>query len=109
MNYKEKFFNLFTMCEKSGKLAKGFDMSKEAVIKKKASCIMITSDVSPKTIKEVMFISRDYSDDFIVKIPFGMDEINKSIGKKVGVMAVCDKGFATKLSEYATAAYNMTD
>ena len=52
MNYHEKFFNLFTICEKSGKLVKGFDISKEAVSDRKAACIMVTSDVSERTFKE---------------------------------------------------------
>ena len=32
-----------------------------------------------------------------------METIEINIGKKVGVMAVCDKGFAKKFSEYVDA------
>ena len=46
MNWQEKFFNLFTICEKSGKLVKGFDISKETVSAGKAACVMVTADVS---------------------------------------------------------------
>jgi len=104
MNYHEKFFNLFTICEKSGKLVKGFDISKEAVSDRKAACIMVTSDVSERTFKEVNFMCRNFPDIPIIKLPFDMKDIGASIGKKVGVMAVCDKGFADKLAEYAKAA-----
>ena len=104
MNYQEKFFNLFTICEKSGNLVKGFDISKEAVTGGKAACVLVTSDVSPKTMKEVNFMCRNFPGIPVVNLPFGMDDIKNSIGRKTGVMAVCDKGFAEKLTEYAKAA-----
>lgn len=103
MNYHTKFFNLLTICEKSGQLIKGFDITREAVIDRKAVCIMIASDISEKTLKEVNFICKDNRHIKIIALPFSMEIIKASIGKKVGVMAVCDKGFAAKLSEYAQA------
>lgn len=104
MNWQEKFFNLFTICEKSGKLVKGFDISKETVSAGKAACVMVTADVSAKTLKEVSFMCRNFPDLPVVNLPFSMDDIKHSIGRKAGVMAVCDKGFADKLTEYALAA-----
>lgn len=104
MNYQEKFFNLFTICEKSGKLVKGFDISREAVTGGKAACIMVTSDISPKTLKEVTFMCRNFPELPVVNLPFTMEDIGNSIGRKAGVMAVCDKGFAARLSEYAESA-----
>ena len=104
MNYQEKFFNLFTICEKSGKLVKGFDISKEAVTGRKAACVMVTSDVSPRTLKEVAFMCRSFPELPVINLPFTMEDIGNSIGRKAGVMAVCDKGFAEKLAEYAAAA-----
>lgn len=109
MNWQEKFFNLFTICEKSGNLIKGFDISKETVAGGKAACVMVTADVSAKTLKEVSFMCRNFPDLPVVNLPFSMDDIKKSIGRKSGVMVVCDKGFADKLTEYALAAANETE
>ncbi len=103
MNYQIKFFNLLTICEKSGKLTKGFDVSGEAIKQQKAACVMITEDISPKTLKEINFMCLNKPWIKILYIPFRMDDIKQSIGKKVGVMAVCDKGFAKKFYEYAEA------
>ena len=103
MNYREKFFNLFTMCAKSGSLVKGFDVSKESVTGGKAACVMVTSDVSPKTLKETAFMCEKGSVP-LVELPFTMEDIGNSIGRKTGVMAVCDAGFARKLREYAEHA-----
>ncbi|MBP0977852.1 MAG: ribosomal L7Ae/L30e/S12e/Gadd45 family protein [Oscillospiraceae bacterium] len=104
MNYREKFFNLFTMCAKSGSLAKGFDVSKESVTGGKAACVMVTSDVSPKTLKETAFMCKSHGEVPLVELPFTMEDIGNSIGRKAGVMAVCDAGFARKLREYAEQA-----
>lgn len=103
MNYQIKFFNLLTICEKSGKLTKGFDVSSEAVKQQKAVCVMLAEDISPKTLKEINFICLNKPWVKILNLPFKMDDIKQSIGKKVGVMAVCDKGFAKKFDEYAVA------
>ena len=103
MNYREKFFNLFTMCAESGSVAKGFDISKESVTGGKVACVMVTSDVSPKTLKETVFMC-EKSGVTMVSLPFTMEDIGNSIGRKAGVMAVCDAGFARKLKEYAEQA-----
>ncbi|MCQ2464133.1 MAG: 50S ribosomal protein L7 [Oscillospiraceae bacterium] len=104
MNYQEKFFNLLTICEKSGKLVKGFDISKEAVTGGKASCVMVTSDVSARTLKEAVFMCKNFPELPVVNLPFTMKDMENSIGRKAGVLAVCDKGFADRLREYAEAA-----
>lgn len=103
MNYDIKFFNLLTMCIKAGKLLRGFDVSKEAVLGGEAVCIMTAAGISPKTLKEVNFICEKKKGVKVIELPFDMETIEINIGKKVGVMAVCDKGFAKKFSEYVDA------
>ncbi len=104
MNCKEKntvkFFNLLTICMKAGKLLRGFDISKEAVMSGEASCIMTAADISSKTLKEIKFITEKKKDVKIISLPFDMATIEFNIGKKVGVMAVCDKGFSEKFFGY---------
>lgn len=90
-----KLFGLLSMCRKSGRMALGFDMSKEAAEKGKAELIVLASDISPKTEKEVRFFSDKHSVK-TVKINLTIDDFFHGIGKKVGIVAVCDKGFAKK-------------
>lgn len=90
-----KLFGLLSMCRKSGRMAMGFDMSKEAAEKGKAELIVIASDISPKTEKEVRFFSEKHSVK-TVKTNLTIDEFFHGIGKKVGIIAICDKGFAQK-------------
>ncbi|MGN0598591.1 MAG: L7Ae/L30e/S12e/Gadd45 family ribosomal protein [Oscillospiraceae bacterium] len=90
-----KLFGLLSMCRKSGRMALGFDMSKEAAEKGKAELIVLASDISPKTEKEVRFFS-DKHGVKTVKTNLTIDDFFHGIGKKVGIVAVCDKGFAKK-------------
>lgn len=104
MNYRTKFFNLITMCVKAGKLLKGFDISMDAVKNGEAFLVMTASDISPKTLKEVKYICEKQNSVNLTVLPFSIDELSLSIGKKAGVVAVSDKGFADKLNEYAQGA-----
>lgn len=106
MNYKIKFFNLFTMCIKAGKLLKGFDISMDAVKSGDVFLVMTASDISPKTLKEVRFVCEKNKSVKMAELPFSIDELSMSIGKKAGVVAVSDKGFADRLYEYAVCAAN---
>lgn len=90
-----KLFGLLSMCRKSGRMAMGFDMSKEAAEKGKAELIVLASDISPKTEKEVRFFSEKHSVK-TVKTNLTIDEFFHGIGKKVGIISICDKGFAQK-------------
>lgn len=106
MNYRVKFFNLITMCIKAGKLLKGFDISMDAVKNGEVFLVMTASDISPKTLKEVRFVCEKNKSVRVAELPFSIDELSMSIGRKAGVVAVSDKGFADKLYEYAIGAAN---
>jgi ribosomal protein L30E len=90
--------NLLTICRKAGKLSMGFDSAAEAVVKRKARLIVLASDLSPKTEKEIRFTAGKASVP-VIKTEMSIDEINFGLGKKVGVLAVCDEGFSERLSQ----------
>lgn len=103
MNYQTKFFNLLTICEKSGNLIKGFDTVREALDKYGKGCVFMSRDLSERTKKEINFLCSKKPFVQVVDLPFDMNDIGINIGKKVGVVAVCDEGFASKLKQYAAA------
>lgn len=76
----------------------GFDSSKEAIQTKKASIVLLASDISAKTEKEIRFFS-DKSGINVIKTDASIDEFEFGIGKRVGVIAVCDNGFAKRTAE----------
>ncbi|MGN0666405.1 MAG: L7Ae/L30e/S12e/Gadd45 family ribosomal protein [Huintestinicola sp.] len=94
----DRIINLLTMCRKAGRIQMGFDPSKESLAEGKANIILTASDVSPKTEKEIRFFA-DKSGIPVMRIPYTIEEIGFGLGKKSGVLAVCDEGFSKKLKE----------
>ncbi len=95
---KQKTTDLLTICMKAGKIAKGFDNAKEAILNNKAYCILVAADASSKTVKEIRFFSERNN------VPIIITELEKSdIGrlnsKETAVIAICDKGFAEGFSK----------
>lgn len=98
MNNAEKLNGLFgslTMCRKAGQLAMGFDPMKEALDTGKAHAVIIAADISPKTEKEVRFFA-DKRGIPVRKTEAALEEINRFLGKKAGILTICGEGFAEK-------------
>ena len=90
-----KLLNLLTMCRKAGQLQMGFDAMKEALAGGKAKAVIIAADVSPKTEKEAKFFADKYNVP-ARKTSTSLDEIFMGLGKRAGILAICDEGFAKK-------------
>ncbi len=88
-----------SMAMKSGKLIFGFNNIKQKVSLYDIFLIMVCKDVSHKTIKELIFISKDKGIN-ICYLDFKIDEIHFLLGKKAGIIGLVDKGFALNLSKY---------
>lgn len=95
------------MCRRAGKLTLGMDEVKNACKSGKAYGVMVASDVSPKTLKEIKYVCATEN----VKLYHAgmtMDEIGSCLGKCFGIIAVTDSGFmksmAKKLSAVETCA-----
>lgn len=84
---------IITMSKKAGKLAVGMDMVKKTCAEGKASAVFITSDVSEKSFKEVRFTCAKYSVT-LYRLEMTMDEMWYGLGKKAGIIAMTDSGFA---------------
>jgi predicted RNA-binding protein YlxR (DUF448 family) len=84
------------LCKRAGKIITGFD----AVIAdiKKSSGILIASDLSVKTKKEVAFHC-DKHDKKLIEIDHTMDEIAGVLNKKTGVISIMDKGLFSSLTK----------
>ena len=96
--------NIATLCLalKSGNMIYGFDAVKEEVQKPKTTVagILLSRDLSGKTIKEVAFLRDKFCPRLdIVRTDWNMDQIEDTIGKRTGVIAVKDKGFWKSLTK----------
>lgn len=96
MNCREKWLNLLTICRKAGRMVPGFDPAKEEIVSGRAKGVFITKDISPKTEKEVLFFC-GRKNITVTKTDFTMEDIQKAVGRRAGVLAVCDEGFAKSL------------
>lgn len=84
---------LVTMCRKAGKLSLGMDMVKDACRNGTAFTVFAADDLSAKSLKEVKFVCSKYNVK-LYSIGLSMDEIWNDLGKRTGVMAILDSGFA---------------
>ena len=95
MNF-QKIVNLLTMCRRAGRLVGGFDVTLEAIVKHKSKCILVASNTSEKTIKELKYRvdSQNVQGVDFLSIPLTISDVDQYIGLNVGVIATCDDGFA---------------
>lgn len=95
---KTKTLNLLTICRRAGKVILGFDSVKDSVFSGKAFCVCTVSDLSPKTVKEAAFLS-DKEGVPLLKLDLTIEDIWGALGKKSGVISICDAGFANRLAQ----------
>ena len=81
------------LCRRAGKLIYGFDaVDAELKKQKTAVCgVLIASDLSEKSKKEVRFICAKRDTD-VTELTETMDDIKSVTGKRTGILAVLDQG-----------------
>lgn len=97
-----KLLSTVSLCKRAGKLQLGFDQVKEAVLKGEAKLVLTAADLSEKSRKGIeLLCGAENIESFVV--PVTMDEFDYEIGKRTGIIAVTDPGFAGKLKSMLTA------
>lgn len=85
-----------SLCKRAGKLIMGFDVVKESLIDNSSKLLVVANDISPKTLKEVIFLSEKYKVKLIT-INQTLDELWYILGKRVGVLSVIDEALSQKI------------
>lgn len=85
-----------SICRRAGKLVGGTDEVKNTVKRGEARLVILTSDVSEKSRKDMAFICERHK-TAIATVPETMFDIAEGVGKRYGVMAITDKGFAQSI------------
>lgn len=105
MNGKFNAGGLLSMCRRAGKLCMGMDAVKGACYTGEAAGVYVATDLSEKSLKEVKYVCYKNSVR-LYDVGLTMQEIGESIGKRAGILAICDGGFNKKarseLEEIAT-------
>lgn len=97
-NNKQKLIDLLTICRKAAKAALGFEAAKQSLAEGKAFLVLAAKDISPKTEKEIRFFA-DKKNVPVLKTELTIEETGIGIGRKAGVIAICDEGFSKKTAE----------
>ncbi len=89
----DKVLSLLGLARRAGRLTLGFDPVVDSVKSGQSRLVLITSDISPKTKKELEFSLRE-SGAQIHSIPFDVKALGNAVGKAAKIISVNDEGFA---------------
>lgn len=92
----EKVLHLLGIARRAGRLSLGNDPTIEALRKGHTHLVLLASDLSPRTAGGVGFAAKEV-EVAVITMKATMDEISMALGKRTGVVAVNDPGFAKKL------------
>ena len=98
-----KLCGLLGMARRSGHILIGFDAVRAALLAGKTQLILLASDCSPKTEKELRFAAEDKTCP-VHKVEVDKDTFSAALGmqKPVAVIATDDRGFATAMIKTIT-------
>lgn len=93
-----KLAGILGLCRRAGKLTLGYDMTIEAMQKGKTFLVLVASDGAERTLRGINFCAEETGTE-VSALPLTKDEISFAVGKRAGVLGVCDRGFSNKIEE----------
>ena len=90
------------LCRRASKLVIGFDAVVGELSSKNFGGVLLASDVSAKTEKEVCFHAERHGKE-VIKVEFSMDEAQTAIGKRAGVFLILDEGLYGSIKKHIAA------
>lgn len=103
---ESKLLGSLGLCRKAGKLAAGFDAVKDGIMEKTVGLVLLASDCSERTVREIGRIAGENGIE-TVSLPLSMDEIHFTLGKRCGVFGVMDPGFEKKFRLLLNSGNNL--
>ncbi len=92
-----KILSLLGFAAKAGKLAYGYEASVASLKAGKAKLIIVAEDISPKSCKETIYFAQKSNTNHIILNGITIQNVSDAVGRKCGIIAVNDKGFADTL------------
>lgn len=92
---------LISMCAKAGRLSLGMDMAKDACRCGNAKGVFVADDLSEKSLKEMKYYCARYGVK-LYRLGETMEGIQQGLGRKTGIIAVNDAGFAASCAKGLT-------
>lgn len=91
----DRLLSLLGLCRRAGRLTLGFDPVIDSINLKKAKLVIVASDCSHHTAKDVLVTSHKAGVK-AYNVPYTKEEISLAVGKYTAVMSIADEGFAKK-------------
>ena len=92
---------LFSLCRKAGRLQYGFDTVVQSVKRREARLVVVSRALSDKTQKEIAFFTAQAQVETITT-SLSLEEMDFLLGKRTGIIAILDAGFARRVKELLT-------
>ncbi|MDR1564438.1 MAG: ribosomal L7Ae/L30e/S12e/Gadd45 family protein [Oscillospiraceae bacterium] len=92
----DRFLSLLGLARRAGKCELGFDAAKESIIKNKSRLLVLASDISPNTEKNINFFASENGTTTVFKTEYTEEDLYGAIGKSVKIISLTDSGFAKK-------------
>lgn len=105
---QNKVLTLLGFASKAGKLQFGMDAAVNSVKKKQAMLIVTAQDLSEKSRKEISFHAKE-NIPVITLLDCDIETLSKAVGKRAGIIAVLDEGFAKAIDEAAKKGGSAND
>ena len=97
---QNKVLTLLGFASKASKLQFGMDAAVNSLKKKRAMLIVTAQDLSEKSKKEILFYAKGNNNTPVITLPdCDIETLSKSVGKRAGIIAVSDEGFAKAIGE----------
>jgi len=88
-----KLLGALGLCKKAGKLIVGFDAVADAIRRGSAELLVLTGDLSPKSANRIKTLAGE-NKVRCLSLGTAMDDIERLLGKRAGILAVLDHGLA---------------
>ncbi len=92
MNNNDKILTLMGFCRKAGKLTVGTEKVTELIEKNVPCLVMLASDISAKTEKELTFKAKG-GNAVIIRLQNDLETTARATGTTAGIFATADEGF----------------
>lgn len=94
-----KILTLLGFASKAGKLSFGMQKATESINKNKSKLIVMACDVSAKSQKEIIFFAHNKNISTVILREVTIEILSAAVGRKCGIISVCDNGFADAISK----------
>lgn len=97
MNPEQSFLSMLGLARRAGKLAFGYDAVLDLVRRHQAALLVLACDLSERS-RNRFLQQVEPSGVPCLQPPFSMEQTQMAIGRRSGILALTDPGFAKQLS-----------